>query len=79
MYSIIGITINFILIGKIYKNYGNIFLNQFITTIGINFAIDNFAVRPIISIIIGSICSKSEAFIAYIRYDQKNASIAENY
>ena len=49
------------------------------TILGINFAIDNFAVRPIVSVIIGSICSRSDNFIDYIRYDQRNALLAENY
>lgn len=54
-----SVSINFILIAMMYKNYKNSQLRPFIFNAAINFAIDNFAIRPVAIVLLGAILSRS--------------------
>lgn len=54
-----SVSINFILIVMLYKNYKNLELKPFILNAAINFALDNFAVRPTAIVVFGAILSRS--------------------
>jgi hypothetical protein len=54
-----SVSINFILIAMLYKNYRNSQLKPFILNAVSNFALDNFAVRPVIIVLFGTILSRS--------------------
>lgn len=63
------------LIGAFYKNYKNIGLLSFINNCGINLAIDNFAVRPIICLLFSLPFSRNEKAARYIEQEQKNVAL----
>jgi hypothetical protein len=54
-----SVSINFILIALLYKNYKNSQLRPFIFNAVINLAIDNFGVRPVAIILFGGALSRS--------------------
>lgn len=79
LYGILSVSINFILIGLMFKNYRNSELRAFISAAAINIALDNFAVRPVFIIMFGTILSKSHAYLQYIDQEQMNVKLIEFY
>lgn len=63
------------LIGAFYKNYKNIGLRSFINNCGINLAIDNFAVRPLVCLLFSLPFSRNEKATRYIEQEQKNIAL----
>jgi hypothetical protein len=54
------------MIALLFKNYRNSELRTFITNCGVNIALDNFAVRPVAIIILGTLLSRSERYMQFV-------------
>ena len=65
------VAFSFSMIGLTYKNYINSTLVQAAAAFGINLALDNFAVRPIATLIAAVPLSKSQAVIEFIDREQR--------
>ena len=74
-YTLASIIINFLLIGAFYKNYKNTHLRSFISNCGINLALDNFAVRPLVCLLFSLPFSRNEKVTRYIEQEQKNVAL----
>ena len=59
-FSFISIAVNLVMIGLIYKNYKNSRLSPYASNVGFNLLIDNFVMRPIMSILIAIPLSRLE-------------------
>ena len=79
LYSVLSLSINFIMIALLFKNYRNSELRTFITNCGINIALDNFAVRPVAIIILGTLLSRSERYMQFVEQEERSVKLIEFY
>ena len=64
--TIISIALNVSMIGLVFKMYQNSVLLTFLGNFGLNIALDNFAVRPTMAIILGIPLSLNGSVYDYV-------------
>lgn len=66
MFGILTVVLNMVMIGRVYKNYHNSSLSVFLGNAGLNIVLDNFLVRPFMTLLIGLPLSRSTSMQNFI-------------
>ena len=71
VFTSLTMAFSFVMIGLTYKNYMNSQLAQAATAFGINLALDNFAVRPAVTLLAAIPLSRSKTVVDFIGREQR--------
>ena len=78
-FTVLTVILNLFMVSQIYKNYHNSLLTPFLANAAINIALDNFLVRPLLTLVIATAISFSQNIVAYIANCQKELNLLDTY